>query len=176
MTTAQRLQLNLRFDSQKELLEDIKDVAKRDKLSVNAWVVKTLESAIKNGARIVPPIAPEDLEATASRMIENLKGFEAQIIAATTSKTEPEEKATLETVNALRGELRMAYGQLARQDRELLLLYEQNRKLKLELSAIVPHPIAPQPIVAKPKVEKIPHPNSSRNDYHKRIQASVSIH
>ncbi|MEG4989752.1 hypothetical protein QUB08_29025 [Microcoleus sp. BR0-C5] len=40
-----RCQLNLRLDGRRDLLETIKDVAAAEGLSVNAWVVRTLEIA-----------------------------------------------------------------------------------------------------------------------------------
>ena len=40
-----RCQLNLRLDGRRDLLETIKDVAAAEGLSVNAWVVRTLEQA-----------------------------------------------------------------------------------------------------------------------------------
>lgn len=43
-----RVQLNLRLDGRRDLLETIKEVAAAEGLSVNAWVVKTLEQAASN--------------------------------------------------------------------------------------------------------------------------------
>ncbi len=43
-----RVQLNLRLDGKRELLDTIKKVATAEGLSVNAWVVKTLEQATAN--------------------------------------------------------------------------------------------------------------------------------
>jgi hypothetical protein len=40
-----RCQLNLRFDGRRDLLETIKEVAAAEGLSVNAWVIRTLEIA-----------------------------------------------------------------------------------------------------------------------------------
>jgi len=40
-----RVQLNLRLDGKRELLDTIKEVAAAEGLSVNAWVVRTLEMA-----------------------------------------------------------------------------------------------------------------------------------
>jgi uncharacterized protein (DUF1778 family) len=40
-----RVQLNLRLDGRRELLDSIKEAAAAECLSVNAWVVKTLEAA-----------------------------------------------------------------------------------------------------------------------------------
>lgn len=45
---ADRVQLNLRLDGRRDLLETIKEVAAAEGLSVNAWVVKTLEQAASN--------------------------------------------------------------------------------------------------------------------------------
>ncbi len=43
---AERLQMNLRLDGRQDLLEAIKSMAATEGLSVNAWVVRTLESAV----------------------------------------------------------------------------------------------------------------------------------
>ena len=43
-----RCQLNLRLDGRRDLLEAIKEVASAQGLSVNAWVVRTLEQATAN--------------------------------------------------------------------------------------------------------------------------------
>ncbi len=43
-----RCQLNLRLDRRRDLLETIKEVAAAEGLSVNAWVIRTLEQAASN--------------------------------------------------------------------------------------------------------------------------------
>jgi hypothetical protein len=43
---AERLQMNLRLDGRQDLLEAIKGMAATEGLSINAWVVRTLESAV----------------------------------------------------------------------------------------------------------------------------------
>jgi len=43
-----RCQLNLRLDGRRDLLETIKEVATAEGLSLNAWVIRTLEQAIAN--------------------------------------------------------------------------------------------------------------------------------
>ncbi|MEG4576464.1 hypothetical protein QUA56_27880 [Microcoleus sp. N3A4] len=53
-----RCQLNLRLDGRRDLLETIKDVAAAEGLSVNAWVVRTLEQAA-NQAISAPTIQPQ---------------------------------------------------------------------------------------------------------------------
>jgi hypothetical protein len=45
---ADRVQLNLRLDGRRDLLETIKGVAAAEGLSVNAWVIRTLEQAAAN--------------------------------------------------------------------------------------------------------------------------------
>jgi hypothetical protein len=183
MAIAQRIQLNVRFDGRKKLLQEIRETAKKNKLSVNAWIVKTLERAIRTGTILVSPIAPEELETNISTIVETLKNVEAQIIAVAAAKVEPENKATVESVYALRQELRIAYGQLARQDRELLALHEQNRKLRLELSetsqsAIEPEAIKSQPTnKTQPNATKIENSSltNTKHDFHKKVQAGVSI-
>lgn len=51
----ERVQLNLRLDGRRDLLETIKEVAAAEGLSVNAWVVKTLEQAANTPSS--PPTA-----------------------------------------------------------------------------------------------------------------------
>ncbi|MEG4409001.1 hypothetical protein [Microcoleus sp. MON2_D5] len=45
-----RVQLNLRLDGRRDLLETIKEVAAAEGLSVNAWVIKALEQAANSPA------------------------------------------------------------------------------------------------------------------------------
>jgi len=58
-----RVQLNLKLDGRRDLLETIKEVAAAEGLRVNAWVVKTLEQAASNptpkseGTRPASPVA-----------------------------------------------------------------------------------------------------------------------
>jgi len=40
-----RCQLNLRLDGRRNLLDNIKEIAATEGLSLNAWVIKTLEQA-----------------------------------------------------------------------------------------------------------------------------------
>ena len=71
---ADRVQLNLRLDGRRDLLESIKEVA-AEGLSVNAWVVKTLEQAASNpspkseGTHPAPPVA--DIEPLLEKMLDN---------------------------------------------------------------------------------------------------------
>ncbi|MEG4863917.1 MULTISPECIES: hypothetical protein [unclassified Microcoleus] len=53
-----RVQLNLRLDGRRDLLETIKEVAAAQGLSVNAWVVRTLETAANSSAT---PITKSEL-------------------------------------------------------------------------------------------------------------------
>jgi hypothetical protein len=70
-----RVQLNLRLDGRRDLLETIKEVAAAEGLSVNAWVVKTLEQAASNptpkseGTHPAPPVA--DIELLLDKMLDN---------------------------------------------------------------------------------------------------------
>jgi len=69
-----RVQLNLRLDGRRDLLETIKEVA-AEGLSVNAWVVKTLEQAASNptpkseATHPTPPAA--DIELVLDKMLDN---------------------------------------------------------------------------------------------------------
>jgi Uncharacterized protein encoded in hypervariable junctions of pilus gene clusters len=70
-----RVQLNLRLDGRRDLLEIIKEVAAAEGLSVNAWVVKILEQAASNptpkleGTHPAPPV--EDIEPMLDKMLDN---------------------------------------------------------------------------------------------------------
>jgi len=50
-----RVQLNLRLDGRRDLLETVKEVAASEGLSVNAWVIKTLECATADRDAILTP-------------------------------------------------------------------------------------------------------------------------
>ena len=68
-----RVQLNLRLDGRRDLLETIKEVATAEGLSVNAWVVKTLEAASNptpksEGTHPAPPVA--DIEPLLDTMLD----------------------------------------------------------------------------------------------------------
>lgn len=60
-----RVQLNLRLDGKRELLDTIKEVAAAEGLSVNAWVVRTLEIAANSPAP-APITKSEPTPATAA--------------------------------------------------------------------------------------------------------------
>jgi hypothetical protein len=72
---ADRVQLNLRLDGRRDLLETIKEVAAAEGLSVNAWVVKTLEQAASNpapkseGTHPTPTVA--DIEPLLDTVLDN---------------------------------------------------------------------------------------------------------
>ncbi len=60
-----RLQLNLRLDGRRDLLETVKETAASEGLSVNAWVIKTLERVTADRGSIATPgpIATQEQEA-----------------------------------------------------------------------------------------------------------------
>ena len=70
-----RVQLNLRLDGRRDLLETIKEVAAAEGLSLNAWVIRTLEQAIANpiskseGTRSAPAVA-DDIELVLDSMLD----------------------------------------------------------------------------------------------------------
>jgi hypothetical protein len=58
-----RCQLNLRLDGRRDLLETIKDVAAAEGLSVNAWVIRTLEIATNQAiSEPTPQSGPRESE------------------------------------------------------------------------------------------------------------------
>ena len=69
-----RCQLNLRLDGRRDLLETIKEVAVRKGLSVNAWVIRTLEQVAANpipkseGTRPTPVV--EEIEPLLDRLLD----------------------------------------------------------------------------------------------------------
>jgi hypothetical protein len=72
---ADRCQLNLRLDGRRDLLETIKEVAAAEGLSVNAWVIRTLEQATANptpkseGTRPAPVVA-DNIELVLDKMLD----------------------------------------------------------------------------------------------------------
>jgi hypothetical protein len=70
----ERCQLNLRLDGRRDLLETIKKVAAAERLSVNAWVIRTLEQVASNptpesgGTRPTPAVA--DIEPLLDGMLD----------------------------------------------------------------------------------------------------------
>ncbi|MEG4117459.1 hypothetical protein QUA43_08300 [Microcoleus sp. N9_B4] len=75
-----RCQLNLRLDGRRDLLETIKDVPAAEGLSVNAWVIRTLEIAAANQAIPAPIIQSQapasnisDIEAVLDDLIDTLR-------------------------------------------------------------------------------------------------------
>lgn len=66
-----RVQLNLRLDGRKDLLDAIKEAAKEERTSVNSWVVRVLESALGMEAANTVPTGG-DLEATVASVLDKL--------------------------------------------------------------------------------------------------------
>jgi hypothetical protein len=70
-----RCQLNLRLDGHRDLLETIKEVAAAEGLSVNAWVIRTLEQATANPIPkfegTCSTLAVADIEPVLDRMLDN---------------------------------------------------------------------------------------------------------
>jgi hypothetical protein len=74
-----RVQLNLRLDGKRELLDTIKEVAAAEGLSLNAWVVRTLEIAanfstpapIAKPETIPAPLAILDIESVLDILLDN---------------------------------------------------------------------------------------------------------
>jgi hypothetical protein len=70
-----RCQLNLRLDGRRDLLDSIKEVAAAEGLSLNAWVIRTLEQAIANpapkseGTGPAPAVA-DDIELVLDNMLD----------------------------------------------------------------------------------------------------------
>ena len=69
-----RVQLNLRLDGHRDLLETIKKVAAAERMSLNAWVIRSLEQAVSNpapesgGTRQTPTVA--DIEPLLDGMLD----------------------------------------------------------------------------------------------------------
>jgi hypothetical protein len=69
---ADRVQLNLRLDGRRDLLATIKEVAAVEGLSVNAWVVKTLEQAASNPTPKSEGIHPAPSAADIERLLDTM--------------------------------------------------------------------------------------------------------
>jgi hypothetical protein len=70
-----RCQLNLRLDGRRDLLETIKEVAAAEGLSLNAWVIRTLEQAIinptpKSEGTCPAPAVADDIELVLDNMLD----------------------------------------------------------------------------------------------------------
>jgi hypothetical protein len=77
----ERVQLNLRLDGRKELLEAIKEAAEAADLSVNSWAIKAFESAL--GLSSSPRLA-----ATPSTALEDrLAALEERLAALEANQT-----------------------------------------------------------------------------------------
>jgi hypothetical protein len=70
-----RCQLNLRLDGRRDFLETIKEVAAAEGLSVNAWVIRTLEQAVANptlkSEAIPQTLAIEEIETMLDTILDN---------------------------------------------------------------------------------------------------------
>jgi hypothetical protein len=71
----ERCQLNLRLDGRRDLLDSIKEVAAAEGLSLNAWVIRTLEQTIANptpkseATRRAPAVA-DDIELVLDTLLD----------------------------------------------------------------------------------------------------------
>jgi hypothetical protein len=71
-----RCQLNLRLDGRRDLLETIKEVAAAEGLSLNAWVIRTLDQTIAHptpkseGTRPASTVV-DDIELVLDNMLDN---------------------------------------------------------------------------------------------------------
>lgn len=84
----ERVQLNLRFDGRKDLLEAIKEAADDSGLSVNAWAIQAFEAALglssasppkrKTAAVLMPKLESrmEELEQRLARLEESSQSGE----------------------------------------------------------------------------------------------------
>jgi hypothetical protein len=68
----ERIQLNLRLDGQKDLLEAIKSAAEAEGTSVNAWVVSTLKAALGVETSAASPVVAGGLEAAIAPVLDKL--------------------------------------------------------------------------------------------------------
>ncbi|MBE9093285.1 MULTISPECIES: hypothetical protein [unclassified Tychonema] len=72
MADKERLQLNLRLDGRQDLLDTIKIMAKKEGLSLNAWVVAAL--AEKAGMKPARPAPTDDLESAITSVLDKVLG------------------------------------------------------------------------------------------------------
>ena len=118
-----RCQLNLRLDGRRDLLETIKEVAAAEGLSVNAWVIRTLERAAANptpkseGTRLIPTVA--DIELLLDTMLDNklaakLASFEERLGKLRAARDGGDEslRQELEAVRAENQRLQIELGNL----------------------------------------------------------------
>jgi hypothetical protein len=86
MADKERLQLNLRLDGRQDLLDTIKVMARKEGLSLNAWVVATL--AEKAGMEPTKPAPAEDLKSAITSVLD-------QVLAEKLANIKSELKAEL---------------------------------------------------------------------------------
>lgn len=131
---AERLQMNLRLDGRQDLLEAIKGMAAAEGLSVNAWVVRTLESAI-DAASAETEQTPKtsratDIELVLDNMLDTkLDRLIADKLASFEERLGKLSAPARATMNRERQELKAANKQLAEWDAELNQLHERNGDL-----------------------------------------------
>jgi hypothetical protein len=70
MADKERIQLNLRLDGRADLLDAIKEAAKTEDTSINAWAVAVL--ADKLGMAASKPAPTEELESTVVAVLDRL--------------------------------------------------------------------------------------------------------
>jgi hypothetical protein len=70
MADKERIQLNLRLDGRPDLLDAIKEAARAEDTSVNAWAVAVL--ADKLGIATSKPAPTEDLESAVASVLDKL--------------------------------------------------------------------------------------------------------
>ena len=86
-----RIQLNLRLDGRAELLEAIKSAAAAKDLSINAFVLATMESAVGMVSSTAPTPSSEDLESVLDKLLDTkLEGRLDKLLADRLAlRTEP---------------------------------------------------------------------------------------
>ena len=87
----ERIQLNLRLDGRKELLEAIKSAAAAKDLSINAFVLATMESAVGMASSVWVAPSSEDLESVLDKLLDTkLEGRLDKLLADRLAlRTEP---------------------------------------------------------------------------------------
>lgn len=99
---AERIQMNLRLDGRRDLLEAIKSAAGADKISVNAWAIRAFEAALGLETNALPSVAASDLELLLDKMLaEKLADIKMSTELSTPTNNSVASTVSLESVDKM---------------------------------------------------------------------------
>jgi hypothetical protein len=138
-----RCQLNLRLDGSRDLLETIKDVAAAEGLSVNTWVIRTLEMVANQAISEPTPQSRHqeseisDIEPVLDTLLDALLDtLLAAKLAGIEERLGNLRVPATRAMNRERLELKVANKQLTEWDAELNQLHDRNGDLVLKVQML----------------------------------------